>query len=274
MDVLTIPEVADLLAVPVTRVHQFLRDGSLVGVRNADGVRCVPADFVQDAEIVKGLPAVITQLRDARYGDDEIVEWLFREDAVTAGHAGPGAAREPGPRGQAPRPGRRFLTGATSALPRAAGRLPDRDRPPRGGASRRGLPRNGGGCCAAVVPVAVVFAAWDAWAVASGAWRFAPADVLGFTTVAGLPLEEVLFFLVVPLCSILTLEAVRTVRPQWSIGDEGRSPGELHRGRRRSPSSWRWGTTWASPARRSSAAGRSGRRTPSCWASSCWSTAC
>lgn len=85
MDVLTIPEVADLLAVPVTRVHQFLRDGSLVGVRNADGVRCVPADFVQDAAIVKGLPAVITQLRDARYGDDEIVEWLFREDPSLPG---------------------------------------------------------------------------------------------------------------------------------------------------------------------------------------------
>ena len=36
----------------------------------------------------------------------------------------------------------------------------------------------------------------------------------------GLPLEEGLFFLAVPVCSILTLEAVRAVRG-WRVGDEG-----------------------------------------------------
>jgi hypothetical protein len=34
------------------------------------------------------------------------------------------------------------------------------------------------------------------------------------------PLEELLFFVVIPTCSILTLEAVRRRRPQWTIGDE------------------------------------------------------
>jgi hypothetical protein len=34
-----------------------------------------------------------------------------------------------------------------------------------------------------------------------------------------LPLEEGLFFLVVPVCAILTLEAVRAVRG-WQVGDE------------------------------------------------------
>ena len=29
-----------------------------------------------------------------------------------------------------------------------------------------------------------------------------------------------LFFLVIPTCAILTLEAVRVRRPQWRIGDE------------------------------------------------------
>ncbi len=35
----------------------------------------------------------------------------------------------------------------------------------------------------------------------------------------GLPVEEVLFFLVVPVAAVLTLEAVRTVRG-WPVGDE------------------------------------------------------
>jgi hypothetical protein len=57
-----------------------LRDGHLVGVRDENGLRCVPALLVQDRVIVKSLAAVITQLRDARYSDAEIVEWLFRSD--------------------------------------------------------------------------------------------------------------------------------------------------------------------------------------------------
>ncbi|MDT4949985.1 MAG: hypothetical protein QOJ37_2580, partial [Pseudonocardiales bacterium] len=36
-----------------------------------------------------------------------------------------------------------------------------------------------------------------------------------------LPLEELLFFLVIPTCAVLTLEAVRARRPHWLIGDEG-----------------------------------------------------
>lgn len=80
MELLTIPAVADALGVPVTQVHQDLRDGRLVGVRDKNGLRCVPALLVQNGAIVKSLTAVITQLRDARYSDSEIVEWLFRRD--------------------------------------------------------------------------------------------------------------------------------------------------------------------------------------------------
>lgn len=80
MDLLTLPEVADQLGVPVNRVHQYVRDGHLVAVRDAAGVRRVPAAFLQDGLIVKALPAVITLLRDARYGDEEVVDWLLRED--------------------------------------------------------------------------------------------------------------------------------------------------------------------------------------------------
>jgi hypothetical protein len=80
MELLTLPAAAEALGVPVGRVHQLVRDGHLVEIRNPEGVRCIPALLVQDGVVVKSLPSVITQLRDAQFADIEIVDWLFRED--------------------------------------------------------------------------------------------------------------------------------------------------------------------------------------------------
>lgn len=85
MDLLTLPEVAEALGVPVRRVHQQLRDGQLLAVRTDAGVRAVPARFVQDGTIVKALPAVITLLRDAHFADAEIVDWLHHPDDTLPG---------------------------------------------------------------------------------------------------------------------------------------------------------------------------------------------
>ncbi|OXM61292.1 lycopene cyclase domain-containing protein [Amycolatopsis vastitatis] len=60
----------------------------------------------------------------------------------------------------------------------------------------------------AVLPVAVVFLAWDALAIAAGVWHFDPAFVTGLRVPFGIPLEEVLFFAVVPICGVLTYEGV------------------------------------------------------------------
>jgi hypothetical protein len=76
---------ADLTGVDVGKVKRWLRDGLLVGRRGPDGV-LVPAQFLSDeAAPVKGLPGVITLLRDARFSDEEIVEWLFRADESLPG---------------------------------------------------------------------------------------------------------------------------------------------------------------------------------------------
>ncbi len=61
----------------------------------------------------------------------------------------------------------------------------------------------------AIAPVAAIFVAWDLLAIAAGHWSFDPGQILGVALPGGLPLEEVMFFLVVPLCSILGYEAVR-----------------------------------------------------------------
>jgi lycopene cyclase domain-containing protein len=63
-----------------------------------------------------------------------------------------------------------------------------------------------------LLPVCVVFVTWDVLAVRAHSWRFDTAQVLP-PRVLGLPLEELGFFVVIPLCSILGFEAVRRKRP-------------------------------------------------------------
>lgn len=78
-----------------------------------------------------------------------------------------------------------------------------------------------------VVPVAVVFTAWDLAAIAAGHWTFDPDRTLPVRLPGRLPVEEVLFFVVVPVCAVLGFEAVRAVLSRRSLGEPVRG----HRGR-------------------------------------------
>jgi lycopene cyclase domain-containing protein len=60
-----------------------------------------------------------------------------------------------------------------------------------------------------VLPVVVVFVLWDIAAIAAGHWTFDPEQTTGVVFPGGLPLDEVLFFVVVPVCAVLGFEAVR-----------------------------------------------------------------
>ena len=71
----------------------------------------------------------------------------------------------------------------------------------------------------ALAPVVAVFALWDVWAIGRGHWRYDPRQVTGVELPGRLPLEELLFFVVVPTCALLTFEAVRRVTG-WPAGDE------------------------------------------------------
>ena len=81
---LTVPDVAERLGVPVTRVHQLLRDGALAGLRDG-GVLRVPAGFVRDDAVVKGLAGVLTLLRDGGYDDAAAIRWLHTPDESLPG---------------------------------------------------------------------------------------------------------------------------------------------------------------------------------------------
>lgn len=72
----------------------------------------------------------------------------------------------------------------------------------------------------AILPAVVAFFAWDVYAVAQGHWWFDPERILGVTLPGDVPFDEVLFFIAIPIASILTIEAVRSVKPRWIVGDE------------------------------------------------------
>jgi hypothetical protein len=79
-----VPEIAEHLGLVVTRVHQLVREHQLIAVRK-DGVLRIPAEFVQDGLVVKGLPGTITLLADAGYSDEEKLVWLFAQDETLPG---------------------------------------------------------------------------------------------------------------------------------------------------------------------------------------------
>ena len=76
---LPLPDVAELLGIDALRARQLVRDRQVLAVRS-EGVLRVPAAFVQDGRIVKGLPGVLTLLADAGYSDEEALRWLFTPD--------------------------------------------------------------------------------------------------------------------------------------------------------------------------------------------------
>lgn len=80
-DVATLPvaEVAQRLSLPVSRIHQLVRDGQLLSIRRGGEV-LVPADFLDGAAVVKGLSGTIILLRDGGYSDTDILRWLFAEE--------------------------------------------------------------------------------------------------------------------------------------------------------------------------------------------------
>ncbi len=67
-----------------------------------------------------------------------------------------------------------------------------------------------------LLPVVVLFGGWDILAIRARVWHYDSARMVGVNLPGPLPLEELLFFLVVPVCAVLTFEAVSITRPAWS----------------------------------------------------------
>jgi len=72
--------------------------------------------------------------------------------------------------------------------------------------------RNAKGLLAALAVALVFFGGWDVWAAGRGHWTFA-AKAVGPARLLGLPLEEVLFFVVIPFCALFTWEVLNYFWP-------------------------------------------------------------
>ena len=62
----------------------------------------------------------------------------------------------------------------------------------------------------AIAPTIAVFATWDWIAVERGHWWYASQYVSGID-LGVLPIEELVFFVAIPLCALLTFEAVQRI---------------------------------------------------------------
>ena len=60
----------------------------------------------------------------------------------------------------------------------------------------------------ALVPVVLVFTVWDIIGILRGHWSYNPRFVTGIRLPFEMPLEELVFFIVIPICGLLTYEAV------------------------------------------------------------------
>ena len=66
-----------------------------------------------------------------------------------------------------------------------------------------------------ILPISTLFLIWDAYAIKQGHWFFDRDKILGIYGPFNIPLEEFLFFLIIPLAALMTIEAVTTVNKHW-----------------------------------------------------------
>lgn len=80
----------------------------------------------------------------------------------------------------------------------------------------------------AVAPTFVLFTLWDLYAISRRQWSYDLRWMTGVVLPGGLPLEEALFFVVIPLAAVLTYEGVRCWRGIHRSTEGDRStPGRL-----------------------------------------------
>lgn len=60
----------------------------------------------------------------------------------------------------------------------------------------------------AILPVVVVFSIWDIVGILRNHWTYNPRYVTGLQLPFAMPIEELVFFVVIPICGLLTYEAV------------------------------------------------------------------
>ena len=72
----TVPEVAELLRIPIGKVRRLIEDHSLIAVRR-DGVVKIPTELIVKGEPLASLRGTVLVLLDAGFGLDAAIDWLY-----------------------------------------------------------------------------------------------------------------------------------------------------------------------------------------------------
>jgi hypothetical protein len=81
---LSLSEAAIALGLNQNKTKQLIRDHKLLGVAHEGGFR-IPAIFIQDKQVVKGLSGTLTLLADSGFSEAETLRWLFTPDDTLPG---------------------------------------------------------------------------------------------------------------------------------------------------------------------------------------------
>ena len=85
--------------------------------------------------------------------------------------------------------------------------------------------RRAAGLALALIPVVIIFSIWDMVGIFRDHWSYSPEFTTGVKLIFGMPIEELVFFIVVPICGLLTYEAVgqvlRRTRRRSRVGEAG-----------------------------------------------------
>jgi lycopene beta-cyclase len=68
--------------------------------------------------------------------------------------------------------------------------------------------RRPAGLAFALLPVVVIFSIWDIAGILRQHWTYSARFTTGWKLIFSMPVEELTFFVVVPICGLLTYEAV------------------------------------------------------------------
>lgn len=80
-DWLTVPDLAERLAIPLSSVRQMITDRELLSSRVGERkVVAVPAKFLDEDGVRPELKGTFTVLADGGMNDEEILRWLFTSD--------------------------------------------------------------------------------------------------------------------------------------------------------------------------------------------------
>jgi lycopene cyclase domain-containing protein len=85
--------------------------------------------------------------------------------------------------------------------------------------------RRAAGLAFALIPVVIIFSAWDIIGILRDHWSYSVRFTTGVKLIFGMPIEELVFFIVVPICGLLTYEAVgqmlRLGQRRSAVGGKG-----------------------------------------------------